>query len=99
MVLRDAVGAEAIRWSLKAGLYRFLLNNDDAECEMKYWFNVDSKSVESHDDPARARSENLLGPYDTEAEAQDALDTAAERTQAWDDEDEAWDNATSDDQE
>ncbi len=59
---------------------------------MKYWFNVDSKSVESHDDPDRARSENLLGPYDTEAEAQGALEKAAERTKEWDEADDNWDN-------
>ncbi len=63
---------------------------------MKYWFNVESKSVEAHDDPDRSRVENLLGPYDTEADAQAALETAAARTKEWDDEDEDWDNANSD---
>lgn len=90
---RDAVGTEAIRWSLKAGAYQVSSNIDDAECEMQYWFNVESKSVESHDDPARARSENLLGPYDTEAEAQGALQKAAKRTKEWDEADDNWDSS------
>lgn len=63
---------------------------------MQYWFNVDSKAVEAHDDPERARSANLLGPYESEAEAQSALEKAAERNQEWDDADEAWDKGDSD---
>ncbi len=57
---------------------------------MQYWFNVDTKSVESHEDPERARAANLLGPYDTEAEAQGALEKAAKRTEEWDAADDAW---------
>ncbi|MGB3827734.1 MAG: methionine aminopeptidase [Ornithinimicrobium sp.] len=64
----------------------------DLEAEMQYWFNVDSKAVESHDDPDRARSANLLGPYDTEDEAEAALEKAAKRTEEWEAEDKAWDN-------
>lgn len=63
---------------------------------MQYWFNVDSKAVEAHDDPERARSANLLGPYDTQAEAESALGKAAERTQEWDDADDEWDNKNTD---
>lgn len=72
---------------------------------MPYWFNVHTKQVEAHDDPARARGGNLLGPYETESEAAAALETARQRTEAWDEEErrerewetgdgdaDAWDN-------
>lgn len=61
---------------------------------MQYWYNVKTKQVEAHNDPERARADALLGPYDTEAEAQTALATAAAKTAAWDEEDKAdedWD--------
>lgn len=54
---------------------------------MQYWFNVDSREVEAHDDPDRARSAKLIGPYDTQAEAEQALAKAAERTAEWDEQD------------
>lgn len=54
---------------------------------MQWWFNVRTRAVEAHDDPHRAKAEQLLGPYATEAEAQAALATAAARTEAWDEED------------
>ncbi len=63
---------------------------------MQYWFNVDSNKVEANDDPERARSANLLGPYESREQAQSALEKAAERTQAWDDADDAWDDGDSD---
>lgn len=58
---------------------------------MQYWFNVETSSVEEHDDPERARSVNLLGPYDSREEAQGALAKAQARNEQWDAEDEAWD--------
>lgn len=58
---------------------------------MQYYFNVETKSVEEHDDPDRARNINLLGPYDSRADAEDALEKAQARNEAWDAEDEAWD--------
>ncbi len=54
---------------------------------MQYWFNVQTHEVESHDDPKRARSAQLMGPYDTQADAQRALEKAAERTSQWDEQD------------
>lgn len=54
---------------------------------MSYWFNVKTGQVESHDDPERARGGDLMGPYETEAEAAGALETARKRTEAWDEED------------
>lgn len=56
---------------------------------MDYWFNVQTGKVEAHDDPERARSADLMGPYPDEASAAKALETAAARTEAWDAEDEA----------
>lgn len=55
---------------------------------MAYWYNVDTGRVEKDDetDPKA----NLLGPYDTEAEARNALAAAAERTARWDAEDKEW---------
>lgn len=34
--------------------------------------------------------ENRMGPYDTEAEAREALKTAAERNEEFDEQDKAW---------
>jgi hypothetical protein len=56
---------------------------------MQYWFNTRSRQVEAHDDPARARIEDLLGPYATEEEASRALEIAAARTEQWDEEERA----------
>ncbi|UJH70950.1 methionine aminopeptidase [Ornithinimicrobium sp. INDO-MA30-4] len=53
---------------------------------MQYWFNVKTKQVEAHNDPERARADALLGPYETQAEAEEALKLAAARTEAWDEE-------------
>lgn len=57
---------------------------------MQYWFNVRTREVEEHDDPRRARSEDLLGPYESAKEAEAALETARARTQEWDEQDAEW---------
>ncbi|MCK0114085.1 methionine aminopeptidase [Ornithinimicrobium sp. F0845] len=54
---------------------------------MPYWFNIRTGKVEAHEDPGRAQGGDLMGPYETEAEAADALETARKRTEAWDEED------------
>jgi len=64
---------------------------------MKYWFNVETKSVETHDDPDRARNVNLLGPYESHDEAEAALEKAQARNEQWDAEDEAWDDGPGED--
>ena len=51
---------------------------------MSYWFNVKTGKVEAHDDPGRAQGGDLMGPYETEAEATQSLETARRRTEAWD---------------
>lgn len=62
---------------------------------MQYWFNVETHQVESHDDPKRARSAQLMGPYETQADAEQALAKAAERTAQWDEQsrkDDGWED-------
>lgn len=54
---------------------------------MPYWFNMRTRQVEAHDDPERARGGDLMGPYETEEEAAQALESARARTEAWDEED------------
>jgi hypothetical protein len=56
---------------------------------MAYWYNVSTGQVESEEN--KSQSADLMGPYDTEAEAARALETARERTEAWDEEDRRWD--------
>ena len=58
---------------------------------MAYWFNVDSKQVESDDN--RSADANVLGPYDTMEEAGNALQHAQENTDKWDAQDRAWNDA------
>ena len=62
---------------------------------MPYWFNVDTKQVETDDD--RSQDANVLGPYDTEREAAQALETARRNTERWDEEDREWNSASWDD--
>ena len=52
---------------------------------MAYWYNVDSKQVESDDN--RSQNAEVMGPYETEAEAAAALATARAKTEAWDEQD------------
>lgn len=59
---------------------------------MTFWFNVNSREVEEHDDPDRAAGSHLLGPYPTREAAERALQTARERTEAWEAEEAAEDD-------
>lgn len=52
---------------------------------MSYWYNVRTGTVEV--DGQTSHKEDLMGPYATEAEASCALERAAERTEAWEEED------------
>lgn len=47
----------------------------------EFWFCLNHHRVEG---PEGCRNQDRLGPYATEAEAARALETAAERTEAWD---------------
>jgi hypothetical protein len=62
---------------------------------MAYWYNVSSGQVESDDN--KSQGEDLMGPYGSEAEAANALQTAHERTEKWDAEDRAWEEGGSED--
>lgn len=53
----------------------------------QYWYNTKTSQVEKG---PQSSWENRMGPYDTEAEAQAALDTAASRSASWDREDKKW---------
>ncbi|MEO7061307.1 MAG: methionine aminopeptidase [Lapillicoccus sp.] len=55
---------------------------------MSYWYNVKTGQVE--DDDNRGQGADVLGPYDSEADAAKALDTARDRTEKWDEEDREW---------
>jgi hypothetical protein len=55
---------------------------------MAYWYNVSSGQVESDDN--KSQSDDVMGPYDSQEEAANALQTARERTEKWDAEDKAW---------
>ena len=48
---------------------------------MAYWFCLKHHAVEEQDGCGH---KDRLGPYDTEAEASQALEKAAERTEQWD---------------
>ncbi len=62
---------------------------------MAYWYNVSSGQVESDDN--KSQSDDLMGPYPSEAEAANALQTARERTEKWDAADKEWDEGRSED--
>ena len=62
---------------------------------MAYWYNLTSGQVES--DENKSQGDDLMGPYDTQADAARALETARERTEAWDEEDRKWDEGSSED--
>lgn len=62
---------------------------------MAYWYNVSSGQVESDDN--KSQSDDLMGPYDSQEEAANALQTARERTEKWDAEDKAWEEGRSED--
>jgi hypothetical protein len=55
---------------------------------MAYWYNLATRQVET--DENKSQSDDLMGPYDTEADAARAIDRAHERTEAWDEEDRKW---------
>ena len=55
--------------------------------EQQFWFNTKTKQVEQG---RQSHYSDLMGPYPTREQAQQALDTAAARNEAWDDEDERW---------
>jgi hypothetical protein len=57
---------------------------------MSFWYNVRTGQVET--DANRSIGERIMGPYDTEEEARQALESARARNEKWDEEDEEWEN-------
>jgi len=55
------------------------------DADRQYWYNTATKQVE---EGHRSSWKDLMGPYATRAEAENALTRAAARTEAWDREDE-----------
>lgn len=54
----------------------------------QFWFNMRTGAVETDYD--KSQGKDLMGPYPSEAEASRALQSAAERTDAWDEDDRRW---------
>ncbi len=52
------------------------------------WFNVRTRQVQTNYDKGQAK--DLMGPYPSADAAAHALQSAAERTQAWDEADRRW---------
>ncbi|MFP5347289.1 MAG: SPOR domain-containing protein [Actinomycetes bacterium] len=53
----------------------------------QYWYNIATKQVEvGHQSDWR----NLMGPYPTREQAENALETARANTERWDEEDRRW---------
>ena len=53
-----------------------------------YWFNLRTGTVQTNYD--KSQGKDLMGPYPTAEQAQNALRSAAERTERWDEEDRRW---------
>ncbi|WP_270887794.1 methionine aminopeptidase [Pedococcus sp. 5OH_020] len=62
---------------------------------MAYWYNLTTGQVEPDD--AKSQGDDLMGPYDTQEAAANALESARARTEAWDAEDKAWEEGSTDD--
>ena len=61
---------------------------------MPFWYNVSTGEVESDDN--KSQGADLMGPYTTMEEAGRALETAAEKTRQWDEEDRRWNEGEED---
>ena len=62
---------------------------------MAFWYNLSTGRVET--DENKSQSDDLMGPYDTEADATNALELARQRTERWDEEDREWEEGHTDD--
>ncbi len=61
--------------------------------DTEYWYCLTHKSVEGRDG---CKSADRLGPYPTEAEAANALETVAQRNESWDNDSDWNDDALED---
>ena len=62
---------------------------------MAFWYNLSTGRVET--DENKSQSDDLMGPYDSEADAANALELARRRTERWDEEDREWEEGNSED--
>lgn len=62
---------------------------------MAFWYNISTGQVE--EDGQTDPKADLMGPYPTRAAAEQALQTAAEKTEKWDEEDREWNEGRSGD--
>ena len=53
-----------------------------------FWFNTRTGQVETDED--KGQGKDLMGPYASREEAANALASARQRTEAWDEEDRRW---------
>ena len=61
------------------------------DLEGTFWFCLEHHAVEPFDG---CGSDNRIGPFDTESDAANALNTVAERERRYDAEDSAWNGDT-----
>ena len=54
----------------------------------QFWFNTRTGQVETDED--KGQGKDLMGPYASREEAANALASARQRTEAWDEEDRRW---------
>lgn len=59
----------------------------DPDGPVEYFFNTRTKMVEKG---RQSAWEHLMGPYDSHEEAEKALETAAQRNESWEDDDDEW---------
>lgn len=55
---------------------------------MAFWYNVTTRQVET--DENRSEAADVLGPFATREEAEQAIDAAHRKSKAWEDQDAAW---------
>ena len=63
------------------------LFKDIDDADSKYYFNLQTDSVERG---LVSDANHRMGPYETEAEARDALERAKARNEEWDEDDKKW---------
>ncbi|WP_285600752.1 hypothetical protein [Kineosporia sp. NBRC 101731] len=61
-----------------------------SEGAVQYWYNLSTGQVEST--TGKGQGKDVMGPYPTREAAQQALESARARTEAWDEEDRRWDD-------
>lgn len=60
---------------------------NEADGKVEYYFNTATRMVEKG---RQSSWEHLMGPYDTYEQARQALETARDKSDDWDEDDAAW---------